>query len=424
MRRITRFLSCAVLCVVLSACWPVPGQNADRTGHNSVERAITPATVADLELAWTTFTAGSAVVSTGGVHIVDPNFCAITTVRPSDGELVWYSILAEPDACGAVQDATTLTDPFVVDGKVVVGYDTMFNTRGCCPALWEHRFGTPAFDVATGAEGSGPLGGMVDSVRGDVSVSFHAQQVSLFSNAVIASTSVRGSGVGGPALSIPYWLQDGTTIGRDAFLHSGYGLLATAPGDPTMGYAVRAYSLSGRENTCGEAGTETCPQWATPIDGAAAGPPVLRDGGATVFAVTTAGTAYALDGATGAVQWSAPVGSAITGSPALAGGVLYVPTAAGELVAVDAATGTVRWRGATGSGAAIAGQPASAGGVVFTASTDGRVAAFDAAGCGAATCGTLWSTTAGTRMTGGPIVSNGQLYVPSNAGLTAYRLPA
>src|SRR5262245_38762334 len=39
--------------LALAGCWGVPGQNADRTGFNNVESAITPATVNRLVEAWT-----------------------------------------------------------------------------------------------------------------------------------------------------------------------------------------------------------------------------------------------------------------------------------------------------------------------------------------------------------------------------------
>jgi outer membrane protein assembly factor BamB len=200
--------------------------------------------------------------------------------------------------------------------------------------------------------------------------------------------------------------------------------MATAPGDPTTGFGVRAYSLSSLVNTCGSSGTESCPQWVTPVDGSVAGPPVLVDGGTTVLVGTDAGTVSALDGDSGAVRWSTPVGAAVTAEPALADDVLYVSTASGQLVAVDATDGTVLWRGDTGSGEAISAQPASAGGVIFTGSADGRVSAFDASGCGAATCDTLWSTSTGSGPTSTLAVSNGQLYVAGGDGLTAYRLPS
>ena len=42
----------AVAMVVLSGCWLAPNQGPDRSGHNSVERSLTSATVATLSERW------------------------------------------------------------------------------------------------------------------------------------------------------------------------------------------------------------------------------------------------------------------------------------------------------------------------------------------------------------------------------------
>jgi outer membrane protein assembly factor BamB len=107
-----------------------------------------------------------------------------------------------------------------------------------------------------------------------------------------------------------------------------------------------------------------------PLDGTNAWQPVIAGDGATVYTGTDAGTVYAVASATGAVQWSAAVGSAVTGSVALAGDTLYVPTASGDLVALaangcGAATCDPVWSGATG--ASVDHQPAVTGRVVHRA---------------------------------------------------------
>ena len=58
---------------------------------------------------------------------------------------------------------------------------------------------------------------------------------------------------------------------------------------------------------------------------------------------------------------------------------------------------------------------------MFTGAADGTVAAFDAHGCGAATCGELWSDNAGSRITGAPAISLGKVFVGTDDGrLIAY----
>jgi hypothetical protein len=115
---------------------------------------------------------------------------------------------------------------------------------------------------------------------------------------------------------------------------------------------------------------------------------------------------YALDPATGAIQWSTSVGAALSAPAAVADGTVFVPTADGRLVALDAATGGRSWTASTGVELGV--QPAVAGGVVFTGSDDGALHAFAVAGCGSATCEPLWTASTGSSaVSGGPAVSGG-----------------
>src|SRR5262249_34577454 len=167
------------------------------------------------------------------------------------------------------------------------------------------------------------------------------------------------------------------------------------------------------------AATFDCPTWATALDGTNTWRPVIGDNGATLYAGTDAGTVYAVDSATGAVRWSAAVGSAVTGSVALAGDTLYVATPSGALVALaaggcGAAPCTPAWSAATGS--SVSQQPAVANGVVYTASADGSLHAFATSGCGGdATCPALWSHATGRQLSDAPIVSSGRLFVTFDA---------
>ena len=52
----------------------------------------------------------------------------------------------------------------------------------------------------------------------------------------------------------------------------------------------------------------------------------------------------AIDAATGAEIFSAPLGSCVYSSPALVGETVYVGTCAGVLFAVDATNGDIRWQ--------------------------------------------------------------------------------
>jgi outer membrane protein assembly factor BamB len=425
-----------VATLALAACWPVPGQNADRTSHNAFETGLTAATVGRLTEAWISdlpqfgLAAADPVVSTGGVHVALGG-CALATVRPSDGALVW----AIPnDTCVGLGTGvvTAFSPPYVVadddGGDVIASWAGVFDASPSPPAP-EYLGGTTRVDVATAtADGPNPVG-FIHAVRGDSAITSISRDEVVTAPPplppvqihVQVSYTVVGSLSDAAArrtLKTPW--PSLSTLGVGVFFEPGYGTLATAPGDPTEGSAVRAYSVSEPGPTCGPSTRPVeCPQWATPIDGGGTRVVIAPDQ-ATIYTGTSAGTVYALDAATGAVLWTAPVGAAVTATPALADGVLYAPTADGRLVALaaagcDAATCGPLWEASTGSRIGV--QPAVAGGVVYTGSDDGSVDAFPGAGCGQPTCVALWSAETGSRITGAPVVSNGRLFVGTAAGL-------
>jgi hypothetical protein len=221
------------------------------------------------------------------------------------------------------------------------------------------------------------------------------------------------------------------TIGRQGVFHAGNGLLPAAGGGVTQGGGVRRFPLDAQTG-CGppSAAVFACPTWATPlttVTGVVIGP------GEVLYVGQAGGSVVALDGATGAVLWETPVGANVSATPALAGGVLYVPTADGDLVAVDAAgcgaaTCEPLWSAAI-DGTAINEQPAVSGdgeaAVVFVGTSGGTVAALAAAGCGYPTCDELlWQASVGAAVTGAPAVSAGAVVVGTASGrVAAFRLP-
>jgi outer membrane protein assembly factor BamB len=157
------------------------------------------------------------------------------------------------------------------------------------------------------------------------------------------------------------------------------------------------------------------PDVKTQLDGVPTAP-VVSDDETTAYVATDAGTVYAVDTATGAVRWTAALGSPVAQRPALTPSTLYVLTEDGHLVFLPA--------GGCGAAAcspttrlALAGSPvaapAVAGGVVYTASTGGTVEAFAADG----SCPTaLWIGHAGAEITGGPTIDGGRLLVGTAGG--------
>ncbi|MEA3203678.1 MAG: hypothetical protein QOI63_1357, partial [Thermoplasmata archaeon] len=81
--------------------------------------------------------------------------------------------------------------------------------------------------------------------------------------------------------------------------------------------------------------------WAAQTRGAVTGTPTVQDG--HVFVATWKGMVYCLKVADGSIAWSRDLGSQVDGSVTLAPGLALVGDAAGRLHALDAATGKDVW---------------------------------------------------------------------------------
>jgi len=409
--------------LALAGCWPVPGQNADRTAYNSVETGLTPGTVGDLTQAWAATTIpgrplSAPVVSGGGVHVVVDG-CALGTVRPEDGTLLWARTVDVTGICDPFAPNTYIiqyTPPYVVGDRVLYGY--RFRRPDTHPPIDVGSGAIRSYDIATGADAAGPRppSEFARGVRGDLLLGSSDRQlpppmpvpaVFFASNGTIAVVSL--SDAGAPPRQFATAGGGPPTLGVDAIFQAS-------------NTTVSAYDVDEAHPGCGTDASLECPVWQTPIDGNGTDPVLAPGGDSVVYVGTTAGTVYALDAATGAVRWSVALGAAVSAPPALAEGVLYVPTADQRVVAVDAADGAAQWTAATAGVVGV--QPAVAGGVVYTGSRTGTVEAFAAAGCGAATCPPLWSAGAGAAITGAPAVASGSVYVGTADGhLVAYRRP-
>ncbi len=126
----------------------------------------------------------------------------------------------------------------------------------------------------------------------------------------------------------------------------------------------------------------------------------------------------ARDQATGSLLWSVPVyGSADTGSPAVADGLVFVESTLSNLVALDENTGGVIWMGSARSPWG----PSVANGIVYASAYSGQWNAYKE------TDGTLlWSVTNNDGCFGPctntiPVVSGGMLYLAAGE-LRAYQL--
>jgi len=114
----------------------------------------------------------------------------------------------------------------------------------------------------------------------------------------------------------------------------------------------------------------------------------------------------ALNAGTGALLWSntTAIGQGITGSPAVANGLVYIGTYDGTVFALNSSTGSVEWRYPTGG--YVQSSPAVANGVVYVGSYDHNVYALDAL-----TGAKLWSFASGDRVYSSPAIANGVVYI-------------
>ncbi len=125
--------------------------------------------------------------------------------------------------------------------------------------------------------------------------------------------------------------------------------------------------------------------------------------------------------------WRGSTGGAVSSSPAVANGVVYVGSHDGKLYAFDAKSRqgctlyvcAPLWTATTGG--AVSSSPAVANGVVYVGSDDGRLYAFDAngvTGCSGTpkTCSPLWTAATQGPVASSPLVANGAVYVGSDDG--------
>lgn len=426
-----RHVMCAgalVAALTLSGCWPVPGQNADRTAHNPFERALTPATVGGLGELWSADLGDAPVVgpivAAGGV--VATSGTSVHRVDAATGDAGWTWT---PDP--AYPPTPEVSRPFALGGRILVGYG-IGNTGG----IWQGDWLDPGTGEVTG---SAPGGGLFEGARGTRVVLYFygfGSLTPIITGYEVLDLQTGASRAGWLAFTSEIERPRGLTLGTARVYHAGTGIIPPAEpgGSPTIGQAVRALPISGGSDACGPPGTQfTCPLWVAQVGGTPTAA-VIGPGETAVYVGTSAGAVTALDAATGARLWTVDVGAAVTEPPALADGVLYAGTAGGDLVAVAAdgcgqPTCQPLWTAAAGT-AAVATQPAVAGSgpdaVVYAATAAGDVVAFAAAGCGQPACDTpLWSAATGAGITGGPVVTGGRVHVGTQDGrVVTYGLQA
>ncbi len=152
--------------------------------------------------------------------------------------------------------------------------------------------------------------------------------------------------------------------------------------------------------------------------------PAVSDG--LVFFGAGDGGVYAVDAATGVLQWSFRTGNVVHASPAVAGGLVFVGSWDSRVYALEARTGAVKWKFQAGVDPAIHNQEgfqsscAVADGVVYVGCRDAHVYALEAA-----TGRRLWDYPTGKSwVIGTPAVRDGIVYAGTSDSSRFFALDA
>jgi outer membrane protein assembly factor BamB len=116
-------------------------------------------------------------------------------------------------------------------------------------------------------------------------------------------------------------------------------------------------------------------RWSFQIKGGVTASPVAANG---LLYVIGAGNLYALDAASGREQWTWGVSEAY--APAVANGIVYLTTTPGDLYALDASTGQVQWKSRRRYSEGFSGSPVIAGNIIYVNSAAGVFALSSADG--------------------------------------------
>lgn len=147
--------------------------------------------------------------------------------------------------------------------------------------------------------------------------------------------------------------------------------------------------------------------------------PAVNDG--TVYGVVSRGDVYAVDTATGQERWRVRVDGNFDraqrySSPLVADGTVYVADSTGAVLALDAEDGQEQWRYEPGEDILYNASPVLANGTVYAIGSQGSVAALTTDG------EVEWTVGRRRNMGGAPAILDGHLYLPmGNNGLTCLR---
>jgi phospholipase C len=167
------------------------------------------------------------------------------------------------------------------------------------------------------------------------------------------------------------------------------------------------------------------PLWTANVGGAVQGGPALAV--STLFVGSSNGALHALNADTGASVWAGGTAGSIVGSPAVNRNVVYVGTTTGTLYAfgTGCASGgrscAPAWT--AHANAPIDATPALAYDQVIVGTTSGELYSWSTLACGAPPCSPSYTATLDGQIVGSPAVANGVAYATTRAG-SLYALDA
>jgi outer membrane protein assembly factor BamB len=391
--RIARVGVAAALLLTLAACdtrdWLQPASDAAHRRWNPGAKTLTAANVGSLQRAWHTDGPTGAFVVARSVYGVSSS--TLYSLDLATGAIQWAKTPSAPITGGPFVDSVD-SIRISYGSAVGDGFETTFDRNGASP-----------------------------SDEGDD----HAEAIQGALVARDAGRSVRVRASGTPFT--PGWIDVSGTPLRGSFSPAAFAARATV--GPSRVYVPQAFNghsfVVGAYDPSRACSTDVCePVWLSDYVGN--GDVTVSPDGSTlyvpssepVFAVMTA-----LDAATGTKRWSLP---GLDGGVASDDSSVFVAGGDGfavpSLRALDPATGATKWSAPlsdqmTGGPGAVA-----VGASVVFAAFGSEVRAYDADGCGSATCPPLWSAQVDSAVSS-IVLARGRVFVGTDTGVTAFRLP-
>jgi len=192
-----------------------------------------------------------------------------------------------------------------------------------------------------------------------------------------------------------------TTAGSTGLLRGGFTVFAVPPAM----FRADHYRTGAYPDTGADIPSSTKWTFVTGRD-ALSSSPCVSEG--VVYVGSYDWNLYAIDAATGVKKWNITTGSEVLSSPCVSSGIVYVGSYDGIFYALDTATGTEKWS-SMAVGQNEHSSPGISDGIVCVGGMDGRVHALDAA-----TGRELWTYTTGGSIQSSPGISDGIVYIGSD----------